>query len=198
MENNVKALAKRETKEDRRLAKGLLRGKLGAWEKFYNVYAEPLYRYSLVRLSGDREAAADITQEAVVLAVEHIRNFEADKGSLWAWLCGIATNKIREVRRDAAQKAKVQERMRDEHRCRKCTPNDGDNAHDVKLVLSELNPRHQEVLIRKYVDGQSMKDIAKTMGISEKAVESRLTRGREAFRKEYSKLISSKEVGQDG
>lgn len=107
-------------------------------------------------------------------------------------------NKIRECQRDAAQAAKLQERLRDGDRCRKCTLGDEANAHDVKLVLSELNPRHQEVLIHKYVEGQSMKDIAKAIGISEKAVESRLTRGREAFRTEYARLLSSKEVSQDG
>ena len=194
----MKARAKNEIKQDCRLAKGLLRGKLCAWEKFYNMYAEPLYRYLLVRLSGDTEAAADITQETIVLAVECVRTFEVDKGSLWSWLCGIAMNKIRECQRDAAQAAKLQERLRDGDRCRKCTLGDEANAHNVKLVLSELNPRHQEVLIHKYVEGQSMKDIAKAIGISEKAVESRLTRGREAFRTEYARLLSSKEVSQDG
>ena len=197
-EKSVRARAKSEVKEDRRLARGLLRGRLRAWEKLYTVYAEPLYLFSLARLDGDTEAAAEITQETILQAVEGIGRFAADRGSLWSWLCGIAMNKIREGRRNAAKTAKLQERMQDINRCQGRTPSDGDETSSVKLVLTGLNPRHQEVLVRKYVDGQSVRGIAKAIGISEKSVESRLTRAREAFRREYAKLLFSDEVGQDG
>jgi RNA polymerase sigma-70 factor (ECF subfamily) len=197
-EKSVKARAKREVKEDRRLARGLLQGRLRAWEKLYTVYAEPLYRFTLARLDGDTEAAAETVQETIVRAVEHIWTFEPDKGSLWSWLCGIAMNKIREGRRNAAKTAKLRERMQDVNRCHGRAPSDGDETSNVKLVLSGLSPCHQEVLIHKYLQGQSMRDVAEAMGISEKAVESRLTRAREAFRNEYAKLSAAAEVIQDG
>ena len=198
MEGGIEARAKREISQDRRLATGLVKGKVRAWERFYDLYAEALYRFALARLDGDGEGAGEAVQSVMVAAVELIRRFDAKKGSLWSWLCGVALNKIREGRRDAARAAKLQERMRDSAGGEGNGESEVGNALDVKLALSVLSPGHQEVLIRKYVDGESIKGMAKAMGISEKAVESRLTRGREAFRREYSRLLKAKEAGRDG
>jgi len=52
--------------------------------------------------------------------------------------------------------------------------------------------------VRKYVKGLSVKQIAAETGASEKAVESRLTRARAAFRREYDRLAEAEEVMQDG
>ncbi len=47
-------------------------------------------------------------------------------------------------------------------------------------------PEHYEAVLRaKYLDGQSMADIAAARGESVKAVESLLTRARAAFRAAY-------------
>ncbi len=198
MENSIKAQAKTQIRKDRWLAKALLRGKLRAWDEFYRLYAGPLYRFSLARLQADPEAAADVAQEVIVLAIERIRTFDAAKGSLWSWLSGIAMNKIHEALRSTTRGAKLRAQMREVTASQGRAASEDDNTSDVKLVLSGLNPHHQEVLICKYLNGQSTKGIAKAMGISEKAVESRLTRGRKAFRREYGKLFSSKEVSNDG
>ncbi|MHC4659137.1 MAG: RNA polymerase sigma factor [Planctomycetota bacterium] len=198
MEDSIKARAKRDIEEDRRLARGLLKGKVCAWDEFYGVYAEALYRFLAGRLDSDVEAAAEIAAEAMVLAVEGVRRFDAEQGSLWSWLCGIGMNKIREGRRNAGRPAQLQEQMQEAAVRKGDEGSDVGNIPDVRAALSGLNPRHQEVLILKYVDGQSMKEMAKAMGISEKAVESRLTRGREAFRREYTKLLGSKEAHSDG
>jgi len=107
----VSARPDAEAQQDRRLAKALLKGKLRAWAEFYDLYAAALYRFVLARVNGDQEFAADITHDAIVLAVERIRRFDARKGRLWSWLCGIAVNKIREGRRSAARDAQLAERL---------------------------------------------------------------------------------------
>jgi RNA polymerase sigma-70 factor (ECF subfamily) len=198
MEGSIEARAKSEISQDRRLAKGLVKGKVRAWENFYALYAEPLYRFAVTRLDGDGEGAGEVAQSVMATAVEVIRRFDAKKGSLWSWLRGIALNKLREALRDAARLAKLQEQMRESAGGEGDGESEVGNVPDVKLALSVLSPGHQEVLIRKYVDGQSVKDMAKAMRLSEKAVESRLTRGREAFRWEYSKLLKGKEAGPNG
>jgi RNA polymerase sigma-70 factor (ECF subfamily) len=51
-----------------------------------------------------------------------------------------------------------------------------------------LPPHYEEVLRCKYLDGQSVADIALAWNESPKAVESLLTRARHAFREAYGPL----------
>ena len=176
-------------RDDRRLAKSLKRGKQDGWSDFYEVYAEALYRFVLARVQGKRETAEELTHEAIVLCVEQIDKFDARKGSLWAWLCGIAVNKIRENGRAASREDNaLREMARGSPTA--CDPSDIDEGGErlVEMVLSSLSPGHQEVLRAKYIDGLSVKSIAASLDVSEKAVESRLTRSRDAFRREHEKL----------
>lgn len=54
-----------------------------------------VFRYVLASLAYDREAAADISQEAFVGAVSRIKSFRGES-SFRTWVVGIATNHIRE------------------------------------------------------------------------------------------------------
>ena len=52
----------------------------------------------------------------------------------------------------------------------------------VNATMAQLPPHYREALEAKYVLGRSARDIADGLSLSEKAVESQLTRAREAFR----------------
>lgn len=166
--------------EDRRLARGLKAGRRRAWDRFCTIYAAPLYRFTAARCEACI-SAEDLAQDALAEAVEHISRFDANQGALWTWLCGIAMNIIRETRRRHARDDRLQGNLA---LAAPQTPEKAPgDSRDVHLVLSRLHPRHQEVLILKYLEGLAQRDLAERLGLSEKAVESRLTRAREAFRK---------------
>jgi RNA polymerase sigma-70 factor, ECF subfamily len=56
--------------------------------------------------------------------------------------------------------------------------------------LSRLPERYEAALRAKYLDQQSVVEIAEAWNESPKAVESLLTRARESFRQEYKRLES--------
>ena len=58
----------------------------------------------------------------------------------------------------------------------------------VRVVLDYLPRRYGQVLELKYIEGHSVKDISELMGIGPKAVESTLTRARNAFKEGFSAL----------
>ena len=60
-----------------------------------------------------------------------------------------------------------------------------DQAERVAQTLTELPERYEAVLRAKYLDGLSVQAIADESGDSPKAVESMLTRARQAFREAY-------------
>ena len=58
----------------------------------------------------------------------------------------------------------------------------------VNATMSQLPPHYREALEAKYVDGSSVRDLASRLHVSEKAVESQLTRARKAFRATFLAL----------
>jgi RNA polymerase sigma-70 factor (ECF subfamily) len=62
---------------------------------------------------------------------------------------------------------------------------DTDTAERVAAALAAIPDRYEAVLQAKYLDGQSVEEISLARGESPKAVESLLTRARQAFREAY-------------
>ena len=60
-------------------------------------------------------------------------------------------------------------------------------AERVARALATLPDRYEAVLRAKYLEGRSVQDIASAWDETPKAVESLLTRARQAFRKAYEK-----------
>lgn len=58
----------------------------------------------------------------------------------------------------------------------------------VNATMSQLAPQHREALEGKYVDGKSVRELANGWKMSEKAVESQLSRARQAFRTTFLSL----------
>jgi RNA polymerase sigma factor (sigma-70 family) len=58
----------------------------------------------------------------------------------------------------------------------------------VNATMSQLPPHYRAALEAKYVSGKSVRDLAESWSLSEKAVESQLTRARKAFRATFLAL----------
>ena len=64
----------------------------------------------------------------------------------------------------------------------------------VNATMSQLPPHYREALEGKYLGGKSVRDLADSWNVSEKAVESQLTRARKAFRATFLTLSSVVEL----
>lgn len=177
--------SRKEYREDSALARGLKIGNRHAWGKFYDQYAAALVRFIMMRQQCHKDVAEDVAQDAIVVAMERIATYDPRRGSLWAWLCGIAVNKSRESLRTRNRDSRLHERVKGRLPLQGCRT--GSESADALDALILLDPRHQEILGLKYVDGYSVREIAERLGKSEKAVESRLTRARAAFRKAHER-----------
>jgi RNA polymerase sigma-70 factor (ECF subfamily) len=187
---------------DRQIADGLRRGDRQAWVRLYEVYAEPVWK-NIARLVGDDSAAiADVVQETFLAAARSARNFDPDRGSLWAWLWTIAN------RQAALYYRKQRPRTVLAHAKQWWAALDGEKldwidakadpplevvqsrelAALVRSALSELPADHQTLLLAKYVDGQAINVIAEQMSCSSVAIRSKLARARKAFRKAFKKI----------
>ena len=157
----------------------------------------PIDKETLLRLKNyiykkvkDPEEAEEIFQDVLIDAVDSLPLFRGES-ALFTWICAIANHAIVDFYRkkkiktllfshfpfleEVASQALGPDEKLEKEELRK----------EVKKVLGLLGEGYREVLRLKYIDGFSMREIAKKAKTTVKAVESRLSRAREAFRKEW-------------
>ena len=161
------------------------------WEDIFNGNFEQVYAYVAYRVAPDWGAAEDITQEVFLGAFQSKHSFR-DNGSALAWLRGIARHKIADHfrgRGSGASKALPISPKPASDLPAKPVSGSGENPPEravlVAMALRELQENYAELLEEKYLEGLSVRRIARSRGSTEKAVESALTRARAAFRQAY-------------
>jgi RNA polymerase sigma-70 factor (ECF subfamily) len=173
---------------ERGLLQAVLSGDEEAWRAWYDESYHHLYAYVLWRCGGLRDCADEVVQETWLTAVRRLRSFDPVQGSFAGWLRGIAVNAIRNrLRRESRRERRttpiehlgLASEARDELERR-------EQAERVAQVLSALPERYEAVLRAKYLEGRAVADIAAENGETCKAIESLLTRAREAFRTAYT------------
>ena len=167
-----------------------------AWENFYNTNVNSIYRYVMYRCNNDKTAAEDITQEVFLTAVDKIDSFSGSDEKLTGWLFGITKIEIlRYFQRNNKRYVEFSDNS-DEFLMANSEPEVYTESEDecvVDQVLGSLAENQREVLVYKYCDRLSVKEISHRTGRSDKAVESLLTRAREAFKKFYKQTIWQEE-----
>jgi RNA polymerase sigma-70 factor (ECF subfamily) len=167
---------------ERGLRRAALAGDESAWRALYDDAFAGLYAYVLWRCGGLRDHADDAAQETWLTAVRRLSAFDPGQGGFVSWLRGVAANLLRNrfrrrrperplrdaAARPAADAAAARER-----------------AEQVARALAELPERYEAALRAKYLDGQSVLEMAEAGGETPKAVESLLTRARQAFREAF-------------
>jgi RNA polymerase sigma-70 factor (ECF subfamily) len=171
---------------ERGMRSAVLAGDEQAWRAWYDETFQGLDAFVRWRCAGLRDWADDVLQETWLVAVRRIRSFDPERGSFADWLRGIAANLLRNQLRKRRATPSVNGRLEAQ-----ASPNEvhiREQAEQVALALSRLPERHEAALRAKYLDQQSVAQMAETWKETPKAIESLLTRAREAFREEFRKL----------
>lgn len=154
--------------------------------RIYNAYVGEIYRYVYLSTGFDAPLAEDITQEIFVNILSGMNSF---KGlcSERTWVHRVASNKIADYYRQLASQQKAVQSFETEDDAPEFEISfDGNEDHAaLKACLSELPQQYRAVLLCKYTDEMSVRQIAKLLGKSTKAVEGLLRRSKAAFAKLY-------------
>ena len=180
---------------DRALARRILAGDERAFRGLFDAYFPRLYRFALVRLRGDHDAASEVVQQTFCKAIERLDSYRGE-AALYTWFCQICRNTIL----DHCRRRKVDNRyfvtLEDRPDLRAVletisSPSierpdvaawQADIHRLIQATLDALPPRYGDVLEWKYIDGMPVAEIARRLEIGPKAAESLLTRARVAFR----------------
>lgn len=182
--------------QEQQLAQGLREGRIEAWHALYDAYAQPIWQ-AVARLLGPASAdVADVVQETFLAAARSARSYDAQRGTLWQWLVGIARNHVALHFR----KRERQERLRSAERwlaagngqlarwLEGCDERpweamaSAELATLVRAALSELSAEYASLLTARYLDEVSIEQLADAERATPAAVRSKLARARRALR----------------
>ena len=164
------------------------------FEEIYETYASRVLNLAY-RLTGDEEAARDLTQDIFIKVYEHLDSFE-QRSDIFTWIYRIAANHV-------TNHLKKEKRRRllgllDRRIPDVLAETGGEPAFDApspepsaqkKLEESErarvvwdavraLPAEYRVPLVLYHYDGMSYKEIAETLGLSLSAVETRIHRAK--------------------
>ena len=176
---------------DSRLLKAAKGGDEGSFLALYHRYRTPLFRFAW-RLTGSVPTAEDVIQECF-LALIGGASFNADRGSLRAYLFGITRNL-------ALKRVRVSERECEELEDAEAAPTpledllSAERSEAVASAVSALPLRQREALILFEYEELSLEEIAEVTGLATGAVKARLHRARETLRVRLAPLMAVRTV----
>jgi RNA polymerase sigma-70 factor (ECF subfamily) len=168
--------------DDVRWLQAAARGEPAAVRRLLDDAGPVVYGYVYARVGGDEQAAADIVQDSFLEAMRSAPTFRGDS-ALTTWLCTIAS---RQLARHYERERRQREARRRLEVVRDDVADDDEVAERDQVIraLGRLSPDHRLVLVRKYLDGLAVADIAAEIGRTRVQVQSLLQRARDALRVE--------------
>ena len=151
--------------------------------------------YSLaLRLTGDREEAADLAQEAFLKAWQGLPAFQGES-SFATWIYRLATNVCIDYLRKQKRRRQVESEVSlDDEELSWTEPADWSQDPHRQLERSEqgralargleaLPEQQRQILVLRELSGLSYQEISQKLGLDMGTVKSRIARGRMALRK---------------
>jgi RNA polymerase sigma factor (sigma-70 family) len=172
----------------------MAKGDEGAYGRFFELYFNRLLRYLLVVTAGDEETARDSLQGTFLRVVRHIKPFESEE-VFWSWLTVLARSSVIDEQRKAKRyRGLLQRLFQPAEPASLSTAAAGEDADGRMLglldsTLATLDVEDRDLIQRKYFTKQSVRDIALDLGLTEKAIESRLVRIRRHLKEHLMKEL---------
>jgi RNA polymerase sigma-70 factor (ECF subfamily) len=184
------------------LARRLRAADESAFEEFFAEYFPRLYRFARVRLTGDDDAAEEVAQTTLIRALVKIATYRGE-AALFVWLCSFCRHEIAawfersgkaiqvSLSDDSAETRVILDAIA------ALSGDDPEQEYErrelsrlVHGVLDHLPGKYKEVLVGRYLEGASVEEVGRRLGLGYKAAESLLTRARQAFREGFAALSS--------
>ncbi len=162
------------------------------FEELYERYADKVYRKCLT-LVKDKARAEDFTHDIFLKLIFKLGSFK-EEARFSTWLYSITYNYCMDQLR--VNKKRGETNLEEELEV-------ADEDVDVSVLLEErdtdakrlhraidhLSTEERSILMMKYLDDLSIRDIASVFRITESAVKMRLLRSRESLRKKYLEVL---------
>jgi RNA polymerase sigma-70 factor (ECF subfamily) len=175
------------------MVEGIQQGNEEAFNRFYNLYADRLYRYLIVIAPRDENLVREALQETMFRVIRSIKPFPHES-VLWGWLTRVARSKLFDQLRRRKKASKLDgTHLKDQ--VIPLYPND-DSSEDrlivaLRNVLSTLPEEERAIIEAYYFQGIQQSAVAKQVGTTAKAIESRMARLRRKLKSLILEALSN-------
>lgn len=162
------------------------------FKKIYAQYVDEIYQYVFLRTGLNAEITEDLTQDIFLDVFKGLKQF---KGlcSERTWVFKITKNKMNDFYRKHYRQGPEPVQIEDDGIAQISDPKQDINffmeksfkREDIVDCLNQLPEHYKLVLLLKYIDGRSVKEIASITNKSAKAIENILLRAKDGFIKAY-------------
>lgn len=159
----------------------LVAGDEAGYRDFHQQYSGRLFRYLWVVARGDEQSARDALQETLRRVIRHMRIF-SDETVFWSWLTVIARSSLWDEKRRTRRYLGFLDRFK-RHAEVEVEADSLPGAAAQQWLsdtlaeqLTLLPAEDRDLMERKYLEQQNVREIAASLGVTEKTIESRLTR----------------------
>lgn len=175
------------------------RQELSGFDRMYRDHVDLIYRYAH-RLCGETESAKDLVQETFLNAYQGLKYFRGES-KVSTWLYTIASRASIRMRRKRKGEPEHELSLEEfvptsEGEFRLQIPIDGLSPEEalqnkelreaLDQAIDKLPKKYRMPLVLRDMEGLSAKEVGTIMGVSERAVKSRLHRARLFVRRELS------------
>lgn len=151
------------------------RGDSAAFERLYRLQAGQVYALAL-RLTGAREPALELTQDAFVRAWERLESFRRES-AFGTWLHRLTLNVfLNQTRADTRRRNRVD--VLDDETDAPVVGTDPAERMDLEAAISKLPRGARVAFVLHEIEGFSHEEIAATLGLAAPTVRSHVFRAR--------------------
>ena len=189
---------KREIKQS--VIEQAIAGDAEAFGEIYFKLRDAIYGFSL-RMLNESGIAEDVTQEVFMFFIKHPEKFDASRGTLFSFLCGVARNKVFNYLKKNGTRLETNnfetEDFENLSNGNGKTPLkellDKEFSSKVEESVAKLSPFQREVLILREMQDFSYEEIAEITESEIGVVKSRLYRARRALANELAPYLKNDE-----
>lgn len=167
--------------------RSVLDGNINDFEQLVTAYEKNVYNLAL-RMVGDPDDAADITQETFIKAYRALGSFRGDS-KFSSWIYRIASNVCLDFLRSRSRRAQVPLSFENEDAEGEIElPDMSQNPEKVLMKklsmeavrrgMEKLPPKQRQILVLRELCGLSYAELAQTLSVEEGTVKSRIFRAR--------------------
>jgi len=162
-------------------------------QHFHRDYGPGIFRQLLAATWGNHDLASDALQQTYLRVARHARPCDSEL-MFSSWLRVVTRSALNDCRRRRRSFWQLLQRRQDDPTEDSTSGEEEDRLLSaLETVLAQIGSDERELLEAKYFNGASVRSLAAKLLISEKAVESRLTRARTALRERLVVTLSRHE-----
>jgi len=169
-----------ESPDDKDLVRRCLKGDQKAFESLLDRYQKPIYNVAL-RMVGDADDAADLTQTVFVRAYEKLGTYD-ERYKFFSWLYRIAVNASlnfleQKKRYDVLTDREISQEPRVEEQVEA-----SDRVEKLENAILDLKTEYRIVIVLRHFHDLSYDEMGKILDLPEKTVKSRLFTARQMLK----------------